>query len=183
MYFKIEKRSKRQQVKIYCPYLCYYESLRLKNLSCPMLTSFYSILSHIRLLNPAIRNQEGEEIPINSDQHWIYKSFFAQPKELPMGYCIIISPPPPGWQEDLTFLLTLLEDYWKLHSPGLMTSIKYGSALRNLVKNESLIHNAKNSTFFYSISRHIVNFYNSPVTLNNPIKCNNPILLSALFFF
>ena len=187
MYFKIEKRSKRQQVKIYCPYLCYYESLRLKNLSCPMLTSFYSILSHIRLLNPAIRNQEGEEIPINSDQHWIYKSFFAQPKELPMGYCIIISPPspppPPGWQEDLTFLLTLFEDYWKLHSPGLMTSIKYGSALRNLVKNESLIHNAKNSTFFYSISRHIVNFYNLPVTLNNPIKCNNPILLSALFFF
>ena len=95
MYFKIEKRSKRQQEKIYCPYLCYYESLRLKNLSCPMLTSFYSILSHIRLLNPAIRNQEGEEIPINSDQHWIYKSFFAQPKELPMGYCIIISPPSP----------------------------------------------------------------------------------------
>ena len=95
MYFKIEKRSKRQQVKIYCPYLCYYESLRLKNLSCPMLTSFYSILSHIRLLNPAIRNQEGEEIPINSDQHWIYKSFFAQPKELPIGYCIIISPPSP----------------------------------------------------------------------------------------
>lgn len=34
-----------------------------------MLTSFYSILSHTRLLNPAIRNQEGEEIPINSDQH------------------------------------------------------------------------------------------------------------------
>lgn len=187
MYFKIEKRSKRQQVKIYCPYLCYYESLRLKKLSCPMLTSFYSILSHIRLLNPAIRNQEGEEIPINSDQHWIYKSFFAQPKELPMGYCIIISPPsppPPGLTRGLNFSsYTLLEDYWKLHSPGLMTSIKYGSALRNLVKNESLIHNAKNSIFFYSISRHIVNFYNLPVTLNNPIKCNNPILLSALFFF
>lgn len=105
MYFKIEKRSKRQQVKIYCPYLCYYESLRLKNLSCPMLTSFYSILSHIRLLNPAIRNQEGEEIPINSDQHWIYKSFFVQPKELPIGYCIIISPPspPPGLTRGLNF--------------------------------------------------------------------------------
>ena len=96
MYFKIEKRSKRQQVKIYCPYLCYYESLGLKNLSCPMLTSFYSILSHTRLLNPAIRNQEGEEIPINSDQHWINKSVFAQPKKLPMGYRIWYLSPPAG---------------------------------------------------------------------------------------
>ena len=53
------------------------------------------------------------------------------------------------------------------------------------MQNESLVPNAKNSIFFYSISRHIVNFYNLPVTLNNPIniKCNNPILLSALFFF
>ena len=110
MYFKIEKRSKRQQVKIYCPYLCYYESLGLKNLSCPMLTSFYSILSHTRLLNPAIRNQEGEEIPINSDQHWINKSVFAQPKKLPMGYRIWYLSPPPRRVEDLTFLLTLLED-------------------------------------------------------------------------
>ena len=132
--------------------------------------------------------------------HWINKSFFAQPKKLPMDYCIWYLPPPPTRRvEDLTFLLTLLEDYWKLHSPGLMTSIKYWSTLKNLVKNESLtpnaknsiffysiprhIINAKNSIFFYSISRHIVNFYNLPVTLNDRIKCNNQILLTALFFF
>ena len=74
----------------------YYESLGLKNLSCPMLTSFYSILSHIRLLNPAIGNQEGEEIPINSDQHALNKQeFFCTAKETPNGLLHLISPPPP----------------------------------------------------------------------------------------
>lgn len=37
--------------------------------------------------------------------------------------------------------------------------------------------------YFYSLPRHIINFYNLPVTLNNCIKCNSPILLTALFFF
>ena len=162
-------------------------------------------MSHIRLLNPAIRNQEGEEIPINSDQHWINKSFFAQPKELPMGYCIIISPPSPppphaGLPRGLNFssyppwrllkiAFTRPDDFhkiwvyskefsekWKPHPQCKELHIFFYSIPRHII-------NAKNSIFFYSISTHIINFYNLPVTLNNPVKCNKPILLSALFFF
>ena len=35
--------------------------------------------------------------------------------------------------------------------------------------------------FFYSIPRHIVNFYNLPATLNNPFKCNQFSLLLCSF--
>lgn len=120
-----------------------------------------------------------------------------------MGYCIIISlhpsaAPPPGWGLNFSSYPPWTY-YWKLHSPGLMTFIKYGSTLKNLVKNESLTPNAKNSIyifllysyahhqckelhfFFYSIPRHIVNFYNLPATLNNPFKCNQFSLLLCSF--
>lgn len=132
--------------------------------------------------------------------HWINKSFFAQPKKLPMGYCIWYLPPaptPPSWglnfssyppwrllkiaftrPDDFHKILIYPEEFsekWKPHPHCKELYIFYSIP--------GHIINAKNSIFFYSISRHIVNFYNLPVTLNDPIKCNNQILLTALFFF
>lgn len=59
-----------------------------------MLTSFYSILSHTRLLFPAIRNQEREEIQINSDQPLINKIFLHSQRNSQWAIAFDISPPP-----------------------------------------------------------------------------------------
>ena len=113
-----------------------------------------------------------------------------------------IRPPPPP-VEDLPFLLTP-EDWLKLHSP-LKTAIKYGVTLEEFaslgpLKNMGLpLKNfvkikaspLKNSIFFHSILKEILNFFNLPLEnfmVPQPggvgggggggadFKCNNPIM-------
>ena len=100
---------------------------------------------------------------------------------------LISVPTPPPPVEDLTFLLSP-EDWLKLHSPlkNWVISVKnMGLPLKNFVKIKASL--PKNSIFFYSTPKEILNFYNLPLKnsmVPQPgggggggvdIKCNSPM--------